>query len=218
MEAYSSSSSSSTSSMYLAAANNNVITSSSSSDAPRKPFHSSLHTIRNSNTKKPWNNKKLPIAPLPPNPPKVYKVDPFNFRDLVQRLTGAAAAEASLQPQYQQIQHPRIQKLDLLERQPQPPPPPMQQLLLPGGLVERQEGSPFSGLFRELMMAERSSYVEEDSNNNINDYFYNNNNDITASDSSVELNLLPSPTSQHCWFPQLLSPAGPGNLISGLNL
>ncbi|OMP01780.1 VQ motif-containing protein [Corchorus olitorius] len=35
---------------------------------------------------KPW---KKPIAPLPPTPPKVYKVDPINFRDLVQKLTGA---------------------------------------------------------------------------------------------------------------------------------
>ncbi|CAL1371983.1 unnamed protein product [Linum trigynum] len=213
MEAYSSSSSS-TSSMYLAAAATNNATSEDHhhhqlhiSKAHRKPFHSSLHSIRNNTNNKP--NRKPYVAPLPPNPaPTVYKVDPINFRDLVQSLTGAAAQQG-------RIQNLAPPKLDLLER------PPLQQLLPPtksGG----EEGSPFSGLFREWMMAESgavkshgmnmtmmsSSYVEEDSNKN--DYFYRNS--VTAPDSaitSLELNLLSSsPTSQQCWFPQLLSPAG----------
>ncbi|KAK1599231.1 hypothetical protein QYE76_072003 [Lolium multiflorum] len=32
---------------------------------------------------------------LPPAPPKVYRVEPRDFRELVQRLTGARAASAS---------------------------------------------------------------------------------------------------------------------------
>ncbi|XP_048439789.1 uncharacterized protein LOC103928862 [Pyrus x bretschneideri] len=36
---------------------------------------------------KPW--KKPAVAPLPPTPPRIYKVDPINFRELVQRLTCA---------------------------------------------------------------------------------------------------------------------------------
>ncbi|KAJ8760637.1 hypothetical protein K2173_015304 [Erythroxylum novogranatense] len=54
------------------------------SRAPGCP-QSSLHSVRKPQVK-PW---KLPIAPLPPIRPRVYKVDPANFRDLVQKLTGA---------------------------------------------------------------------------------------------------------------------------------
>ncbi|KAI4327326.1 hypothetical protein L6164_019800 [Bauhinia variegata] len=45
-----------------------------------------LHSVRKVNAK-PW--KKHAVAPLPPTPLKVYKVDPMNFRNLVQQLTGA---------------------------------------------------------------------------------------------------------------------------------
>lgn len=51
----------------------------------QQPFHGSLHSVRKP-LAKPW---KKPIAPFPPTPPKVYRVDPVNFRDLVQKLTGA---------------------------------------------------------------------------------------------------------------------------------
>ncbi|KAJ8765661.1 hypothetical protein K2173_014783 [Erythroxylum novogranatense] len=82
MEAHSSSSnssSSSSSSMYV-------------TEYPReqtKSFIPSLHSIRKPMAK-PW---KKPIAPLPPTPPKVYRVDPVNFRDLVQKLTGAPVSQ-----------------------------------------------------------------------------------------------------------------------------
>lgn len=46
-----------------------------------------LHSVRKSSITKAC--KKAPVAPMPPNPIKVYKVDPINFRDLVQHLTGA---------------------------------------------------------------------------------------------------------------------------------
>ncbi|XP_041003783.1 uncharacterized protein LOC121249146 [Juglans microcarpa x Juglans regia] len=59
---------------------------------PTQPFHSSsLHTVRKSMAK-PW---KKPVAPLPPTPPRIYNVDPINFRDLVQKLTGAAELDRS---------------------------------------------------------------------------------------------------------------------------
>lgn len=48
--------------------------------------HALLHSVRKSQTK-PW--KKAPVAPPTSTPMKVYKVDPMNFRDLVQQLTGA---------------------------------------------------------------------------------------------------------------------------------
>nr|AFK35278.1 unknown [Medicago truncatula] len=47
----------------------------------------SLHSVRKSPTKT-WN-KKAPIAPMAPTPIKVYKVDPINFKELVQSLTCA---------------------------------------------------------------------------------------------------------------------------------
>ncbi|XP_019234329.1 PREDICTED: uncharacterized protein LOC109214831 [Nicotiana attenuata] len=32
---------------------------------------------------------KQPIAPLPPTPPKIYRVEPINFKEVVQMLTAA---------------------------------------------------------------------------------------------------------------------------------
>lgn len=61
-------------------------TSSNSSSSKSKPlpsFHSSLHSVR----KPPAKLMKKPIAPLPPTPPRVYKVDSINFKAVVQRLT-----------------------------------------------------------------------------------------------------------------------------------
>ncbi|GER30997.1 VQ motif-containing family protein [Striga asiatica] len=62
-----------------------------SENGVRKPppaYHAALHSVR----KIPARNiiTKKPIqAPLPPTHPKVYKVDPIDFRDVVQKLTGA---------------------------------------------------------------------------------------------------------------------------------
>ena len=81
MEAYSSSSSSSSSTTTYLSLN--------SQETKRMkqpyPFQSSLHSVRKPQVK-PW---KKPIAPLPPTPPRVYKVESANFRDVVQQLTGA---------------------------------------------------------------------------------------------------------------------------------
>ncbi|KAK6117402.1 hypothetical protein DH2020_048858 [Rehmannia glutinosa] len=55
---------------------------------PPPVFQSALHSVRKfpSKTLKP---KKLPIAPLPPIPPRIYKVNAVDFKDTVQKLTGA---------------------------------------------------------------------------------------------------------------------------------
>ncbi|XP_058185664.1 uncharacterized protein LOC131302887 [Rhododendron vialii] len=53
--------------------------------SPAPHFHSSLHSVRKLSTK----IMKEPIAPLPPTPRRVYKVDPSNFKQLVQKLTAA---------------------------------------------------------------------------------------------------------------------------------
>ncbi|KAG8384254.1 hypothetical protein BUALT_Bualt04G0099000 [Buddleja alternifolia] len=54
---------------------------------PPPSFKTALHSVR----KPPAKNiiMKKPIAPMPPTPPKIYKVDPADFRDVVQKLTGA---------------------------------------------------------------------------------------------------------------------------------
>ncbi|TVU48777.1 hypothetical protein EJB05_00051, partial [Eragrostis curvula] len=41
---------------------------------------------------KPWRGGGTGTAAPPPPPPKVYRVEPREFRDLVQRLTGAPPA------------------------------------------------------------------------------------------------------------------------------
>ncbi|KAG6386802.1 hypothetical protein SASPL_151976 [Salvia splendens] len=38
---------------------------------------------------------KKPIAPLPPTPAKIYKVEPVEFKEVVQRLTGAVEIQAT---------------------------------------------------------------------------------------------------------------------------
>ncbi|XWS41745.1 hypothetical protein CRYUN_Cryun17cG0109500 [Craigia yunnanensis] len=77
-----------------------------------QPFHASLHSVRKP-LAKPW---KKPIAPFPPTPPKVYKVDPINFRDLVQKLTGAPefmsqSQHQTLSSQLPQLPHQRLQRV-----------------------------------------------------------------------------------------------------------
>lgn len=59
------------------------------------PFRSALHSVRKNIPSKNLITKKLPIAPLPPTPPRVYKVDPGDFKDVVQKLTGSSS---DLQP------------------------------------------------------------------------------------------------------------------------
>lgn len=80
------------------------------SEHVRREFssYSNLRSVRRP-MGKPW--KKPAIAPMPPTRPRVYKVDPINFRDLVQKLTGLA-----------ELRSPRLQKmapppLDIARRQ-----------------------------------------------------------------------------------------------------
>ncbi|KAK4348438.1 hypothetical protein RND71_031193 [Anisodus tanguticus] len=49
-------------------------------------YHSSLHGVRRLPAKP---MTKQPIAPLPPTPPKIYKVEPVNFKEVVQMLTAS---------------------------------------------------------------------------------------------------------------------------------
>ncbi|KAA8522582.1 hypothetical protein F0562_013057 [Nyssa sinensis] len=83
MESYKyslSSSSSSSSSTYLS------FDTQQKKPKPQSSIHSSLHSVRKLPGAKPW---KKPIAPLPPTPPRIYKVDSVNFREVVQKLTAA---------------------------------------------------------------------------------------------------------------------------------
>ncbi|KAK4348439.1 hypothetical protein RND71_031194 [Anisodus tanguticus] len=49
-------------------------------------YHSSLHGVRRLPAKP---MTKQPIAPFPPTPPKIYRVEPINFKEVVQMLTAA---------------------------------------------------------------------------------------------------------------------------------
>lgn len=131
MEAHSSSSSSS---IYL---------SLDSQDTKRMKqpysFQSSLHSVRKPQVK-PW---KKPIAPLPPTPPRVYKVESVNFREVVQQLTGA--------PEFQSR---RLQKVAPPPLNLSPPPPSSESTDLavaPLRLFSSPEKTPLSALYKELM-------------------------------------------------------------------
>ncbi|KAG4115071.1 hypothetical protein ERO13_D12G076200v2 [Gossypium hirsutum] len=98
MEAYSS---------YAAAAAASSSEEARGLKASQASFHGSLHSVRKP-LSKPW---KKPIAPFPPTPPKVYTVDPINFRDLVQQLTGA--------PQFMSQSHNQTSTSQFQAQQPQ---------------------------------------------------------------------------------------------------
>ncbi|KAL1189354.1 VQ motif-containing protein 29 [Cardamine amara subsp. amara] len=60
-------------------------------------YHSSLHSTRKQPTK-PW---KRPVTASPQRMhPRVYRVEPVNFKELVQRLTGAH----ELEPEVHQVE------------------------------------------------------------------------------------------------------------------
>ncbi|XP_065875362.1 uncharacterized protein [Euphorbia lathyris] len=135
MEAYSAYSSSSSSSSMYQPGRKSLKQSQSQSQSF---ISSSLHSVRKSNVKP----SKKPIAPLPPTPPRVYKVDPMNFRDLVRKLTGAAeesSMEEQTLPQQHRLQRVAPPPIDILDRQP---------------VVSFNNSpvkTPFSGLYQELM-------------------------------------------------------------------
>lgn len=154
-------------------------------------YQSSLHAVR----KSPLKAMKKPIAPLPPTRPKVYKVDPVNFRDLVQKLTGACAYES--ESDSQQPQSRRLKRAA--------PPPinvsgsgspfsfcggeaaPQQQLPSPAK-------SPFSDLYQDLMSEVSSSDAKPQKLS-----------DCGMASNSLGLSLSPS---SYNWFSYpLLSPA-----------
>ncbi|XP_009616226.3 uncharacterized protein [Nicotiana tomentosiformis] len=59
---------------------------------PLPSYHSSLHGVRRLPSKP---MTKQPIAPLPPTPPKIYRVEPVNFKEVVQMLTAAPEFQSS---------------------------------------------------------------------------------------------------------------------------
>lgn len=93
MDSYSSTSNTDSSASYSFSSNSSTHQfphQERNSGRPPAAFRSAaaLHSIRK-HPSKTTIAKKMHIAPLPPTPPKVYKVDPIEFKDVVQKLTGA---------------------------------------------------------------------------------------------------------------------------------
>ncbi|XP_016451701.1 uncharacterized protein LOC107776330 [Nicotiana tabacum] len=59
---------------------------------PLPSYHSSFHGVRRLPLKP---MTKQPIAPLPPTRPKIYRVEPVNFKEVVQMLTAAPEFQSS---------------------------------------------------------------------------------------------------------------------------
>ncbi|XP_027347884.1 uncharacterized protein LOC113859272 [Abrus precatorius] len=116
MEAYSSSYSSSNSS-YLT--QNPEKSKGMKHVYPFQSHNSLLHSVRKSPAK---TCKKAPVAPMPPTPIKVYKVDAMNFRDLVQQLTSAPEHKPQPQPRQHQLSQSNSARaatsLDVVSRSP----------------------------------------------------------------------------------------------------
>ncbi|KAE8704850.1 putative GTP-binding protein engB [Hibiscus syriacus] len=145
-------------------------------------FHGSLHSVRKP-LSKPW---KKPIAPFPPTPPKVYTVDPINFRDLVQKLTGSpefmSRAHNPTSTTQFEVPHQRLQRVA---------PPPLHIAASP---LSRAEVSAPLNMF---------SGLDQSSQN------YSNSTMNTFTSNSLGLNLSPS-SYNWCAFPIL----SPGTLAS----
>ncbi|KAF8404853.1 hypothetical protein HHK36_009743 [Tetracentron sinense] len=96
---------------------------------------SSLHSVR----KPPAKTSKKPKAPLPP-PPRVYRVDAINFRQVVQKLTGAPEFQSrrlqSVAPPPLKLVLPPISGSNILA--------PLQRFCSP-------VKSPLSSVYKELM-------------------------------------------------------------------
>ncbi|CAK8562538.1 unnamed protein product [Lathyrus sativus] len=100
MESYSSSYFSSNKSSYMSQNSKKVNGSMKYDQYPFQSKYSWLHSVRKSPLKK---SKKAPIAPMPPTPVKIYKVDPINFKELVQSLT-CAPEFTTPQPDHHNLQ------------------------------------------------------------------------------------------------------------------
>ncbi|XP_062101694.1 uncharacterized protein LOC133807392 [Humulus lupulus] len=168
--------------------------SSSTSNNTKVPYYSSsLHSVRKSAPAKPW---KKPVAPLPPTPPRVYKVDPINFRGLVQKLTAAPEfqLESSSPPQPQL----RLQSMA---------PPPVQ-AISPSVQIHRptpEKASSLSTVYKEF--SEILQY-EKKHQNNTNKLGLAEINSVVGS-SFLGLNSsssISSPSTSHNWCSYLLSP------------
>uniref|UniRef100_A0A6N2LR79 VQ domain-containing protein n=1 Tax=Salix viminalis TaxID=40686 RepID=A0A6N2LR79_SALVM len=160
-------------------------------------YHLSLHSIRKPQMKP----GKKPIAPLPPTPPRVYKVDPINFRDLVQKLTGAPEPDPQHQPRLQSVAPPPLDLATpaLFSRDSQLLPSPAKTISTRNrNSIEKLTKTPLSTLYWELMSESLDVKPKKISDS------------LMAVSSSLELNLSPS---SHAWcaFP-LLSPG----TLSGL--
>ncbi|EEF37124.1 uncharacterized protein LOC8283389 [Ricinus communis] len=187
METYSTASSSSSSSpMYLS-----KYPQEGNSLKASQSFHSSLHSVRKPYQVKPW---KKPIAPLPPTPPRVYKVDPINFRDLVQKLTGAPdPSESQGNNQQQRLQRVAPPPLDLDKKPALFSREFATVSAAPLELLPSPVNTPFSALYQELM----SDTLPDSKPRKVSD-------SVMAS-SCLEFNLLSPSTHNWCSFP-LLSP------------
>ncbi|KAM0970922.1 hypothetical protein ACFX15_018336 [Malus domestica] len=167
MESYSSSSSAS----YTA-------TKGSISNSKQLPYHqSSLHSVRKSSSK-PW--KKPGVAPVPPTPPRIYKVDPINFRELVQSLTCA--------PEFMEIRS--LQSVA-------PPPIDIRVSSVPNPVPSSSPkiSSPFSVMYKDLSDTLELSPMPR----------HQKVHDSTVDSSYLRLNLQ-SPSSHHWFSFPLLSP------------
>ncbi|KAL6227515.1 hypothetical protein ACLB2K_001472 [Fragaria x ananassa] len=162
-----------------------------SKQAPLPYHHSSLHSVKK-NSAKPW--RKPAVAPLLPTPPRVYKVDPINFRDLVQKLTSA--------PEYQN-EPTRSTNLQSVA----PPPIEIQRgpPHVPSPVSAKVTGStsPFSVMYKDLAETLGLSITPQQQKKPVDHQ------NIMGDSSYLKLNL--SPASQHWFsFPML----SPGTLTS----
>ncbi|KAE8671476.1 VQ motif-containing protein 29 [Hibiscus syriacus] len=148
----------------------------------KAPQAGSLHSVRKP-LSKPW---KKPIAPFPPTPPKVYTVDPLNFRDLVQKLTGSPEfmSPSHISTSTTHFEVPHHQRLQRVA------PPPLHVSAPP---LSRAEVSAPLNMFSGL----------DHSNHN-----YSNTSKDTFTSNSLGVNL--SPSYNWCTFPIL----SPGTLAS----
>ncbi|KAK4710303.1 hypothetical protein R3W88_004816 [Solanum pinnatisectum] len=113
-------------------------------ETKEKPYLSSLHRVRCLPSK---SINKKPISPSPPIPPKIYRVEVVNFRQVVQMLTAA--------PEFQS--HSNSTSIPGHSREVAPPPAPLD--LSPTSLSSK---SNIGGQWREFLPPSSSVVISND--------------------------------------------------------
>lgn len=144
---------------------------------PLRPasYLSSLHAVRRVPR---YVTKKLPIAPMPPTPPKIYKVLPADFKEAVQMLTAEPGFQSNSRCLQDVVQPP----LDVV-----PP-----KTVLPESACDDEDDNNNASEWRQLLTL--SSDVQ------VSDVLWSDQDIVIETSEESNTEFLSSPADVFSWF------------------